>query len=106
MLLLPFMLLLGHSLQLPGPLHLFGQVLGGVALLVVPGYVLLWALRLDPLATSAPGYRWPLVVPLSLSLDILLGTLLVITPIGLSARSLWAGLSVLVLGSAVVGWRR
>jgi hypothetical protein len=92
---LPFVLLLCCQLQLPGVLHTFERVIGGLTLIVVPGYILLWVLGLDPLAADAPGYRWPLVVPLSLAIGVLLGTFLVLTPIGLSACSLWGGLSVL-----------
>jgi len=103
LLVLPLVLLLCSHLQLPGILHTVEHLLGGIALLVVPGYALLRARGGNPVAADAPGYRWPLVAPLSLAIGVLHGTFLVLTPIGLSACSLWAGMSILtvtfVLGS-------
>ena len=94
---LPVLCLLLCRFQLSGGLHIFEQAVGGFALLVVPGYTLLWVLGLDPLAVDTSGYRWALVVPLSVAIDVLLGTFMVLTPIGLSSCSLWAGVSILVL---------
>ena len=94
---LPPISLLLCRFQFSGGLHIFEQVLGSFTLLVVPGYILLQALGLDPLAVDTVGHRWVLVMPLSVAIDVLLGTFLVLTPIGLSACSLWAGVSTLVL---------
>ena len=97
LLMLPFLFLLRCNLTALGDPNMAEQMVGIFTLLFVPGYAVLRSLGLDPIAGNAPGYRWPLVVPLSLAIDMLLGMLLVLTPLGLSACSIWAGLSMVAL---------
>lgn len=76
-------------------------LIGAATLLLVPGYALLWTVRRDPFAPNVLLQEsWLLVIAVSLALDVLLGVFLVLTPVGLSACSLWIGLSagVLALG--------
>lgn len=84
--------------------HLAEAVTAGAALLVIPGYAVLRTLRLDPLRPAA-DHRWPLVVPLGMAADIVLGLVLVSTPVGLSAVTLWSGLSVISLTSLGLTWK-
>lgn len=97
LLLSPFLLLLCYYLLSWESLHIFTQIVGGISLLTVPGYLVLYILGLDPLAADASGYRWSLVLPLSISVNVILGMLLVLTPVGLSFVSLWTGLSILTI---------
>lgn len=81
-------------------------LVGVSALGLSPGYALLHALGLDPLHPGASAHGWSLVVPLSLSVDAVLGTLLAATALGLSPCRLAASLSLTVLIMVAVGWRR
>jgi hypothetical protein len=82
----------------------FPEVLVSAAsLVIIPGYAALRSLRIDPLRTAS-GYGWPLVVPLGLAVDVLLGLVLISTPIGLSAVTLWSGLSIISLASLGLTW--
>jgi hypothetical protein len=97
---LPAGLALRCIVEPAGVLQAVSGTLGLLALVLAPGYALLWALGLDPLAGGGPsGLRWMLAVPLSLAWDATAGTLLVLTPIGLSACSLWLAMSVWVLAA-------
>ena len=94
---LPLIALARHALPLSAPPNPVDQTVGVLALSLTPGYVLLSMLKLDPLAKRAPSWLWGLVVPLSLAIDTVLGTFLVMTPIGLSQLPLWTSISIWTL---------
>ncbi len=96
---LPLLMLMGQMVEPSGALGLALGLLAVPVLLVTPGYALLCVLRLGPLAAGAGLSTRVLVVPLSLAVDVLLGTVLVISPARLTAASLSAGLSVLSVGA-------
>lgn len=93
---LPLVLMVFSHFATPGPLDFFLHLAGGFALLVAPGYAVLYALGLDPIGARNPEYRWVLLIPLSLAVGVLVGMFLVLTPIGLSACSLWTSMSVVI----------
>ena len=72
---------------------------GAATLTLVPGYALLSAIGALPgrrIPAEGPGLTWAMIVPLSLAIDAMVGTVLVIGP-GLSKCNLWSGLAAFVL---------
>ncbi len=100
---LPLVLLAFWSIEFPAPVDLAVNVAGAVAMLVSPGFAVL---RAALGRRRRLGAGWALVVPLSLAIDIALGTALVLTPVGLSELTLWAGLSITVVATVAIGAMR